>query len=144
MAQRGERRLTDVLFWLAIATGVVLSLIGIRFLLQPEPAATFFGIDRRDPGFAPHAAIALRDLWLGLLVIAFAVLRDWRAVALWLGLATLVCFGDAIIAATSSGRWISVAFHSGSGLFCGIVATLAWRLSRPPVTWNQSEGAKRG
>ena len=133
MAQRGQRRLTEILFWLAIATGLVLSLIGIRFLLQPEPAATFFGIDRRNPGFAPHAAIALRDLWLGLLVIAFAVLRDWRAVGLWLSLATLVCFGDALIAATSSGRWVSAAFHSGSGLFCGVLAAFAWRLARSPA-----------
>lgn len=131
MVQRGEQRLRGALFWLTIATGVVLSLIGVRFLLQPEPAATFFGIDRRDPGFAPHAAIALRDLWLGVLVIAFAVLRDWRAVALWLALATLVCFGDAGIAATSSGRWVSVAFHSGSGLFCAALAALAWRMAHP-------------
>jgi len=121
---------TKVVFWLAIATGVVLSLIGVRFLLQPESAASFFGIDPRNPGFAPHAAIALRDLWLGLLLVAFTVLRDWRAVALWLGLATLVCFGDAAIAASSSGRALSIAFHSGSGLFCGILAPLAWRLSR--------------
>ena len=124
----------EVVFWLAIATGVVLSLIGVRFLIAPEAAATFFGIDRRNPGFAPHAAIALRDVWLGLLVVAFAVLRDWRAVALWLGLATLVCFGDAMIAATSSGRWVSVAFHSSSGLFCGALATAAWRLARPTAT----------
>ena len=130
MAQRRERWRRDILFWLAIATGAVLSLIGVRFLLQPESAATFFGIDRRDPGFAPHAAIALRDLWLGLLVIVFAVLRDWRAVALWLVLATLVCFGDAGIAATSSGRWVSVAFHSGSGLFCAGLAAFASRQAR--------------
>lgn len=124
---------TKLVFWLAITTGVVLSLIGVRFLLQPESAASFFGIDRRNPGLAPHAAIALRDLWLGLLLVAFAVLRDWRAVALWLGLATLVCFGDAFIAGLSSGRPLSIAFHSGSGLFCGILATLAWRLSRSPA-----------
>ena len=133
MAQRREQRLKGFVLWLAVATGVVLSLIGVRFLLQPEPAATFFGIDRRNPGLAPHAAIALRDLWLGLLIIAFAALKDWRAVALWLGLATLVCFGDAAIAATSSGRWVSVAFHSGSGLFCGVLAAFAWRLQRSPV-----------
>ena len=128
--RRRDERFGSVLFWLAFGTGVVLSLIGVRFLLQPEAAATFFGIDRRAPGFAPHAAIALRDLWLGLLMIAFALLKDWRAVALWLGLATLVCLGDAAIAITSSGRWVSVAFHSASGLFCGILATLAWRLAR--------------
>jgi len=129
MSQKTNRH-TKLVFWLAVATGLVLSIIGLRFLLQPESAANFFGIDRRSPGFAPHAAIALRDLWLGLLLIALAVLRDWRAVALWLGLATLVCFGDAAIAAVSSGRAVSIAFHGGSGLFCGILATLAWRLSR--------------
>lgn len=133
VAQRGQQRLGHAVLWLALAAGIVLALIGLRFLLQPEPAATFFGIDRRAPGFAPHAAIALRDLWLGLLVVAFAVLADWRAVALWLGLATLVCFGDALIAATSSGRWVSVAFHVGSGLFCGCLAAGAWRLARRPA-----------
>lgn len=130
MAERGRDRLRRAVYWLAIATGVVLSLIGVRFLLTPEVAATFFGIDRRNPGFAPHAAIALRDLWLGLLLIAFSLLRDWRAVAFWFGLGTLVCFGDAVIAATSGGRWVSVAFHSGSGLFCGTLATAAWRCAR--------------
>lgn len=132
MAQRANKRVTDAVFWLAAATGIVLCLIGLRFLLSPEAAATFFGIDRRNPGFAPHAAIALRDLWLGLLVVIFAILRDWRAIALWLGLATFVCFGDAIIAASASGRWVSVAFHSTSGLFCGALATAAWRLARQP------------
>lgn len=134
MAQRGKQRATDAVFWLAVATGVVLCLIGLRFLISPEVAASFFGIDRRNPGFAPHAAIALRDLWLGLLVVIFAALRDWRAIALWLGLAMFVCFGDALIAASSSGRWVSVAFHTGSGLFCGVLAIAAWRLARQPKT----------
>lgn len=140
MTHRGRERLGDIVFWLAIATGVVLSVIGVRFLIAPETAATFFGIDRRNPGFAPHAAIALRDLWLGLLVVIFAILRDWRAVALWLVLATLVCFGDALIAASSSGRWVSVAFHSASGLFCGALANAAWRLARQPYIGGPQTG----
>ena len=133
MGQRGREQLKSAVLWLSIATGIVLVLIGVRFLLMPEAAATFFGIDRRSPGFAPHAAIALRDFRLGLLLIVFAVLRDWRAVALWLALGTLVCFGDAVIAATSGGRWVSVLFHASSGLFCGLLATAAWRLAGRPV-----------
>ena len=129
MAQREKEQVAGVVFWLAIATGVVLTLIGVRFLVSPGPAAFFFGIDKQSPGFAPHAAIGLRDLWLGLLLVAFAVLRDWRAVALWLGLATLVCFGDSLIAATSSGRWWAVVFHAGSGVFCAVVGWTAWRLA---------------
>jgi hypothetical protein len=112
---------------LALATGAVLALIGVRFLLQPEVAATFFGIDRRAPGFALHYAIALRDLWLGALLIVFAALKDWRAVALWLGFGALICFGDALIATLSGGRWISIAFHTASGLFCGGLALAAWQ-----------------
>ena len=116
---------------LALATGFILFLIGVRFLLQPELAATFFGIDRRAPGFAPHAAIALRDLWLGALLMVFAALRDWRAVALWLAFGALVCFGDALIATSSSGRWVSIAFHVGSGVLCSALAAVAWRIRKP-------------
>ncbi len=129
MARREKEQVAAVVYWLAIATGAVLTLIGFRFLVSPAPAAFFFGIDKQSPGFAPHAAIGLRDLWLGLLLVAFAVLRDWRAVALWLALATLVCFGDSLIAATSSGRWWSVVFHAASGTFCAVVGWAAWRLA---------------
>lgn len=134
MAQGEGGRDGRIVFWLAVATGVVLCLIGLRFLLDPRTAGFFFGIDKQSPGFAPHSAIALRDLWLGLLLVVFAFLRDWRAVAIWLGLATLVCFGDAAIAATSSGRWWSVAFHVSSGLFCGGLSWVASRLARSQYT----------
>jgi hypothetical protein len=116
---------------LALATGLVLALIGLRFLVQPEAAATFFGIDRRAPGFSPHYAIALRDLWLGALLIVFTALKDWRAVALWLGFGAVVCFGDALIAALSSGRRVSVAFHAGSGVFCVGLGAAAWFRRKP-------------
>ncbi len=115
---------------LSVATGVALCLIGFRFLLQPEVAATFFGIDRRAPGFSAHAAIALRDLWVGALLLALTALEDWRAVALWLGFGALVCFGDATIAAGSGGRWLSITFHVASGVFCAALAAAAWQLAR--------------
>lgn len=123
-----QTSISRTIFWFSIATGVVLCAIGLRFLIQPETAAGFFGIDRRTPGIAPHAAIALRDLWLGLILIAFTVLKDWRAIAIWLGLGALVCLGDAAIALVSSGRWVSVSFHVASGMFCTWLASAAWRL----------------
>lgn len=116
---------------LAIVTGFVLAMIGVRFAIDPQNAANFFGIHRVTPGFAPHYAIALRDLWLGGLAIAFAWTRQWQALSLWFGLAALVCFGDATIAANSSGRWVSIAFHTVSGLFCAAMAFWCRRLSGP-------------
>jgi hypothetical protein len=117
-----------IVIWFSIATGAVLCAIGLRFLVLPEIAAEFFGIDQRMPGIAPHAAIALRDLWLGLLLITFAVFQKWQEIAIWLGIGALVCLGDASIAMMSSGRWVSVSFHVASGVFCAWLAIAAWRL----------------
>lgn len=128
-AERPDR--ADVARVLGIGTGLVLALIGVRFALDPQNAATFFGIDRNAPGFSPHYAIALRDIWLGGLAIAFAWTRQWGSLGLWFALAALVCFGDAAIAASSSGRWVSMAFHTASGVFCAAMAFWCRRLSGP-------------
>jgi hypothetical protein len=121
----GKQRRTVMI--LGALTGLVLVVIGVRFLIVPSAAAKFFGIAPDAPTPALHYVIALRDLWLGGLAIAFALLREWRALALWLAMAVLVCFSDAVIAWTSSSRVLSVAFHIGSGIFCAVLAWLAWR-----------------
>lgn len=117
-----------------IVVGVVLAGIGVRFLVDPDAAAHFFGIGQLAYRTAFHHVVAVRDLWLGLLAIALAVLKEWRALALWLGLGTLVCFADAGIATVASARWPSVAFHLGSGIFLAIFTVAAWRLSKSQPT----------
>lgn len=114
---------------LAVLAGLVLLIIGVRFLLAPQQAARFFGIASSVADAAPALsyAIGLRDIWLALLIMVLAAIGDWRGLALWLGLGAAVCFGDAAIAATSSGRALSVGFHVGSGIFCGVLALLCWR-----------------
>ena len=113
-----------------ILTGLTLTVIGVRFALVPTSAAKFFGIDPNAPISALYHVIALRDIWLGVLAIAFAALAEWRALALWLSFAVVVCFADAWIAAASSGKPLSVAFHVGSGVFCAVLAGLSWRAVR--------------
>lgn len=123
MAARGQR----VVMILGTLTGLVLFAIGVRFLVLPEAAARFFGIDPAAPVPALHHVIAVRDLWLGGLAVAFAMLREWRALGLWLAMAVVVCFADAWIAASSSGRVLSVVFHIGSGVFCAVLASASFR-----------------
>lgn len=111
----------------AFIGAAALIVIGIRFLLWPAAAASFFGM-----GFAPatyeyHYAIALRDLWLGLLLAALAWRQDWWGIAVWFGLATLVCASDSAIAFSASGQVGSVAFHLACAALSAIVAALAWR-----------------
>ena len=112
---------------LAALAGVILTVIGVRFLVFPDSASRFFGLIGRPNGFQLHAVVGLRDLWLGLLAIAFCWLGEWRALTLWLGLGALVCFGDAGIVAGADGKPLAIVFHLVSGVFCSVLAVLAWR-----------------
>lgn len=115
---------------LCLVGGALLTVIGIRFFLMPESAARTFGVPDRPAGHELYYIIGLRNVWLGLLAVAFAALREWRALALWFALGAIVCFADGSIAASSTGRLPQVAFHFGCGLACIGLAAGCWRLGR--------------
>ena len=119
--------------WVAVVSiigGVLLTVIGVRYFLTPEGAAHTFGVPRRPEGYELHYIIGLRNVWLGVLALALALLREWRALALWFALGAFVCFADALIAATTTGRLPQVAFHVGCGVGCIALAVFNWRLAR--------------
>jgi hypothetical protein len=113
----------------ALLGGVLLFAIGVRFMLVPRDAARTFGLARQIEGFELHYVIGLRDLWLGVLAMAFAALREWRALALWFGFGALVCFADAGIAWTSGGRIAPVVFHVVCGAACIALTVIAARVA---------------
>jgi hypothetical protein len=49
---------------ICIAGGVLLAVIGVRYLLVPEQAARTFGVPGRPAGYELHYIIGLRNLWL--------------------------------------------------------------------------------
>lgn len=110
--------------------GVLLTVIGIRFFITPESAARTFGVPGRPEGYELYYVIGLRNVWLGLLAVAFAAMREWRALALWFALGAIVCFADGSIAASSTGRVPQVAFHFACGVACVGLAAGCWRLGR--------------
>ncbi len=125
-SNRGKHR---HLVWLAVAAGVLLTVIGIRFLIVPRTAANNFGLAKEVTGYALHHMVGLRDIWLGGLAIVLAVLREWRALMWWFALGALVCFADAAIAGASSGKALAVGFHLLSGVFCaGLALAIRARL----------------
>jgi hypothetical protein len=104
-----------------LVVGAILTVIGIRYILVPASAAYTFGVVDRSTGFELHYIIAGRNIWLGLLAMGLAAMREWRGLALWFGIGSIVCFFDAAIALTSSGRPVQVVFHIGSGIiFCAL------------------------
>jgi uncharacterized protein DUF4267 len=127
---RKDRRTSRIVLAVCLAGGALLTLIGIRYVLVPQSAASMFGVPPRPAGFELHYAVGLRNIWLGLLAMAFAALREWRALALWFAAAVAVCFADGLIVATSTGSVPQVAFHLGCGLASAVLAVLCWRASR--------------
>ena len=123
----GELSKASHLVWLGVFAGALLFIIGARFLLVPYSAIFTFGLGASPEGPALHYIIGLRDLWLGALAVAFALLRQWRALSLWLLMGTLVCWADAFIVATSNGPTLAIAFHIGAGIFCLAVGLATWR-----------------
>jgi len=117
---------------LSVAAGLALLIIGIRFLVVPQQAARFFGVGATPASFELHRIIALRDIWLALMLIGLAALREWRALALCLGLGALVCLGDSLIVLASTAWPGPIAFHLASGAYCGVVAWAAWLRSASP------------
>jgi hypothetical protein len=117
---------------LAIATGLVLGVIGLRFGLVPRSAARFFGLDTPAAPAHVHYVVAVRDLWLALLVVALAALREWRALALWLGLAAMACLADAVIVSQATGWLRAILFHLTCGLICLALAIACWREAADP------------
>jgi hypothetical protein len=128
-ASRSPIRHERILLAVCLVGGALLAVIGARYMLVPEQAARTFGVPARPVGHEFHYIIGLRNLWLGGLAIAFATLRLWRALMLWFAMGAIVCFADAAIAASSIGRLPHIAFHTGCGLACIVLAAAAWRVS---------------
>jgi len=129
VAVRKSTRIERSLLVVCLLGGVLLTVIGVRYFLVPEQAARTFGVPGRPAGYELYYIIALRNVWLGLLAVGLALLRQWTALALWFGLGAFVCFADAAIAAGSTGRWPQIAFHIGSGIACIVLAAAAWRFA---------------
>jgi hypothetical protein len=129
MAEQGARRKQGWLAVVAMAGGLLLAFIGARYLLVPEQAAVTFGLPKRPSGHELYYIVGTRNLWLGLLAVALATLRQWRALALWFAMATIVCFADAAIAANSTGKLPQIVFHVSCGVASAVLAMMLWRLA---------------
>jgi len=129
MSEQATRRKLGWLAIISMAGGLLLAFFGVRYLLLPELSAVTFGVPRRPAGHELYYIVGLRNVWLGLLAVALATLRQWRALALWFAIGTIVCFADAAIVATSTGKLPQVAFHIGGGIAFAVLAVTLWRVA---------------
>jgi hypothetical protein len=120
---------TGLVFWLTVIVAVVFAINGLRFCFSPESAASTFGL---TPPLAHelHVVVGIRNLWLAGLALALALLREWRALALWFALGSLVCVADSVIAVQASAPLAAVALHAGSAILFALLARGAALLAR--------------
>jgi hypothetical protein len=107
---------------------------GLNFLLNPHGAASGFGIDPWPTGNAAGYFIvkAVRDLFMGLVLLVLLALRERRLTGIALALVTIVPIGDMITVLTHGG---SAATALGvHGLTAVLVAIDAFLLLRERPT----------
>jgi hypothetical protein len=81
----------SVSYWLTFLVGIGILFIGIRFLIAPYVAAGGYGIpiDHDSPrGYA--YAKGIRDIYSGIIILVFLLLRNARVTAILFSIATII------------------------------------------------------
>ena len=123
-------RLTSWLFLLSVIGSAGLVMMGVAFCLDPVDAARLFGVPLSGTADGTYVSVAaVRDISVGVLTLAFAVLRDRRAVGLCVLLGAIIPIGDGIIVLRNSATPLHfLPLHWGGAVAC---VAFAWLLLRP-------------
>ncbi|GAB3635193.1 hypothetical protein GCM10027422_07830 [Hymenobacter arcticus] len=125
---------------LALLTGLGLIFIGLRFLLAPRAGAEGFGVflPPADVNYAFHYAKGIRDVFSGLLLVAFAGLGYDRPLAWVALLGTLIpCADLAIVRAQPTA---TLALELPHLLAIGVLLGVAASLFTPVRSASQAAG----
>jgi len=100
--QEWGRRSVSYWITLLIAAGIIF--LGARFILQPEPAATDYGISFSDHQDIAYGKIkGVRDIFSGLALLPFLFMHMRRAAAWVFTMAIVVPVADFLIVGTTNG-----------------------------------------
>ncbi|WP_214633041.1 DUF4267 domain-containing protein [Antrihabitans cavernicola] len=125
-------KLHTVALWLAALGGAFIAYIGLSYLIVPGSIVTGFGFPRWPGGDADgfYAVKGTRDLVCGLVVFALIAAREHRALAIALGVVSLIPFGDAINVLSHHGSIATaLGVHTATALFVLFTAALLYRTS---------------
>ena len=126
--------LSPLLATLSAAAGLVLVALGVAAIVAPVTAARLFGVPAT--GDLPFVAVAgVRDLAAGLLVLAFALLRDRRAVGACVLAGSVIAIGDGTMVLLHGPAPLPfVVLHWGSAVACLAFAAVLLRGRRAAQT----------
>ncbi|GAC1418790.1 MAG: hypothetical protein NVSMB5_10420 [Candidatus Velthaea sp.] len=114
---------------IAVLGGIAFVAVGIGALAAPGPSSKQYGLATADPkALAFVRAVGVRDLVLGIIVLALVIAGDRGALALVLAVSILAAIGDAaaVFSARRDASVRDVPIHIGGAL----ALALAWVLVR--------------
>ncbi|WP_232344767.1 DUF4267 domain-containing protein [Actinoplanes awajinensis] len=119
--------MTPFAYGLAIVLDLFIIVIGVRFLLQPEPAAAGYGVPA--PAGAYLSVKGVRDLTYGLVGLALLAFGGATASAWFMLVVTLAPLGDTVIVLRNGGtKAVAFGIHFATAVAVLISAALLFAL----------------
>jgi hypothetical protein len=116
-------RQNSPLFWCTLVIPVAIIVIGINFIINPVGASTGFGIPIHDPAAFPFMWIkGIRDIFSGLVILAFLSRGDRRTTATLFAIASFIPLCDGLVILAHLGFAPPIYIHWGTALYMMIVA----------------------
>ena len=126
-------RRNSPLFWCTLVIPVGIIAIGINFILNPVGASTAFGIPIHDPAAFPFMWVkGIRDIFSGLVILAFLLRGDRRTTATLYAIAIFIPFSDGLVILAHLGFAPPIFIHWGTALY---MITVAAFLLRRKAAW---------
>ena len=94
---------TKISYAIALLVGLGMLFLGARFFFSPEVATAGYGIHfNADGDYSFHHIKGIRDIFSGVLLCAFVLLNERRAVGVTLLAGTMISFTDMLIVLSKS------------------------------------------
>jgi len=118
--------LTPTAYGLAIVLDLFVLFIGARFLLQPVPAATGYGVPAKQHGDAAYLTVkGLRDATFGIMGLALLAFAGLEAEAWFMLVVALTPLGDTLIVLRNGGaKAVAYGIHFATAVVVLISAGL--------------------
>lgn len=89
---------TKISYAIAFLLGLGMIFLGVRFFMSPETATTGFGIRfTADGDYSFHYTKGIRDIFSGIILCAFVLMNERRALAVALLAGTMIPVTDMLI-----------------------------------------------
>ncbi|SDH47564.1 DUF4267 domain-containing protein [Chitinophaga filiformis] len=120
-----------IAYVLTFITGALLVFIGARFLLSPNVAEQAFGIQTVTNDFSFHYIKGIRDLAVGIAILAMLLTHTQRGLGILLLTASLVPVADFLIVLNAPGHLTSHLYPHLTAIVLGLVLGCYYLFTAP-------------